>query len=104
SRKAARSSGVGGNPVRSRVARRNSVAFGASGENVNPLDSSLASRKASIGVRTRRAFFGLGTAERTGFRKAQKSRSFSLIGLTGPVAAAFRDAGSPPGIPPSIHF
>jgi hypothetical protein len=48
--------------MRSNVARRMRARFSASGENVSPSASSLASRNASIGVRTRSAALTSGTA------------------------------------------
>src|SRR5207247_715769 len=50
-RNASISSSVGGSPTRSRRARRSRVSRAASGANASRFASSLASRKASIGVR-----------------------------------------------------
>ena len=69
-RKAAASSGVGGIPRRSKYARRRSVFADASGDIVSPLDSSLLSTNASIGVRTRFAAFTL--RNRRGDRFAER--------------------------------
>ena len=75
----ATSRGEGGRPVRSREARRSNVGRSASGEKVSPRFSNSASRKASMGLRTRLMLRSAGRFGRTGRRNAQKSRSASVM-------------------------
>ena len=95
-RKAATSSGVGGSPVRSSVARRMSVHFSASGENAIPFPAAFAFRKASTGCPA------LGGAGFCSGRKAHHFRSSSdttdLSRTTAPATS-----GASYGAPRSIH-
>src|SRR5216684_2888096 len=61
--------GLGGNPCKSKYARRTNVRRSACAAACKPFCSSLARMKASIGFRTQEAFFNAGTAGRTGFLK-----------------------------------
>ena len=79
-----------------------SVVFEASGENVNPLASSFASKNPSTAVRTRLADFGAGTGDAAGLRNAQKARSSS--GTVGGSAIAGWIVASAPAAPESIHL
>ena len=54
-RKASTSSGVGGRPVRSKLARRMSVRLSAGAARLSPLSANFAMMNASIGLRERTA-------------------------------------------------
>src|SRR5947209_3842544 len=73
------SAGVGDKTVRSKYARRTNVIRSASGCIFQPFCSSLASTKASIGVRTWSLFFTAGGVAFTGLRKDHHSRLLGVI-------------------------
>src|SRR5260370_25674182 len=62
---------VGGNPVRSKVTRRNSISLSARGLGDSPFASNLARTKASIGFVTQALLFTTGKVGSHGVRKAQ---------------------------------
>ena len=97
------SSGSGGRPVRSNVARRINVNRSASSFSANPADSSFCRMNASISFRTRSAWSTIGISTGCGARKAQKLRSSSLTNASPPEVAT---SGSMPtsGAPAVIHF
>src|SRR5205814_7430364 len=80
--KASISAGVGGRPVRSKVARRISVRRSAGGAGVNRFASSFARMKRSIGILHQAAFFTFGSAGR-------------FTGWNDQCFVAVRGAGSP---------
>ena len=92
------SSGVGGRPIRSNVARRISVRRSASGENDRFFSASFAKRNPSIGFRTVALDVTTGGSTRFTGWNAQNARSSSVMSTAGTSAGSGRSVGAPASI------